>query len=441
MPGSTNDDVFFNVPLAGPCTLDVPIVGNNSIEALGFNTWGGTLTLNNSLLVKGGGFALDSGATIDLTGNSILSLADLTGVTEWTTGTITGTNTSTFVVSGSALTVTAQAGAAVKTLGTNMLIMASPITDNAGSVTLVRMTDNLRLVGSAYIDVAAGGYLNLWQDITAVGLQNTEGGLDTANIPQIPAVQVEVGGTFQRMSGGDAVSGVINQVMIEGAVYNLGGSVSVGPGVLMDLATAGGTAYWQKDSAQASLTVSSGGNISGVDNGTGNGPGTFQIDTGTVTLTAPSGGAADELDSGGLIFGSDDSGQTLAIVDSTPGTSGTVTIQGPVTLSYNTTTTMNFTGGNNTADLIDVKNGALTVAGRLVLNATDRTIPTKPLNFLDDSNPLGVPSLTGSFSSITDNVNLLGTDSGAMVPNNAQLLYYQVTFNPPGGGGGGTDNQ
>ena len=97
-------------------------------------------------------------------------------------------------------------------------------------------------------------------------------------------------------------------------------------------------------------------------------------------------------------------------MDSTPGTPGTVTIQGPVTLTDNTTVTMNFTGGNNTADRLDVQGGALTLAGTLELNSTDRNKPTNPLNFFDDFSAVGTPSLTGSFLSITDNVK--GTDFG-----------------------------
>jgi hypothetical protein len=156
-------------------------------------------------------------------------------------------------------------------------------------------------------------------------------------------------------------------------------------------------------------------------------PGTFRIDSGTVQLTAPSGGTADELDAAELEFSGDDGANVrLTIVDSVPGTQGTVIVQGNVTLSAATTTTMNFSGTHNTADRLDVQNGGLTVAGSLVLRSNDGMKPTQPLNFFDDFSAAGTPSLGGTFLSITANVG--NTYTGAEVENNPQLLYYQVTI-------------
>jgi hypothetical protein len=109
-----------------------------------------------------------------------------------------------------------------------------------------------------------------------------------------------------------------------------------------------------------------------------------------------------------------------------PGTPGQVTIQGPVTLPANTTTTLNFNGVNNTADLLDVKNGTLTLNGILKLLSNDRvTKPTQALNFLDDSG--AAPVIAGAFTSITGNIPMAAY-AGQVVVNNPQLKYYQVTI-------------
>ena len=55
---------------------------------------------------------------------------------------------------------------------------------------------------------------------------------------------------------------------------------------------------------------------------------------------------------------------------------GTVTVQGDVKLGLNTVTTMNFSGGNNTADVLDVYNGILTLNGSLRLHSNDSQKPT-----------------------------------------------------------------
>jgi len=209
---------------------------------------------------------------------------------------------------------------------------------------------------------------------------------------------------------------VPDQISIAAPVYNLGGTVQVAAGDMLNLTgkDASGYSYWQKTGSTALLQLDNGANI--------NAAGTYQIDIGTVKLTAPGGGRADELDGAGLNFGNANA-TSLTFVDAGV-TPGTVTVQGPVTLAANTTTTLNFTGGSNTADLLDVKNGTLTLNGTLKLNSTDNKKPTAALNFLDDSG-FG-PSIAGNFTSITDSLN--GTDVGAKVTNNPQLIYYQVTI-------------
>ena len=71
--------------------------------------------------------------------------------------------------------------------------------------------------------------------------------------------------------------------------------------------------------------------------------GTYEIDTGTVQLTA-GGTNLDRLDGQGLNFGNDNF-TYLNIVDAANQTPGTVTVQGPVNMAANTTTTMNFLAG------------------------------------------------------------------------------------------------
>jgi hypothetical protein len=110
------------------------------------------------------------------------------------------------------------------------------------------------------------------------------------------------------------------------------------------------------------------------------------------------------------------------------GTPGTVTIQGPVTLAANTTTTLNFSGANNTGDLLDVVNGGLTLAGTLNLISTDNPPQkaTQPIEFFfaEGTNP----TITGSFTSIRDNVNN-NLDSGQIFTfQNGEA--FEVTFTP-----------
>jgi hypothetical protein len=295
-----------------------------------------------------------------------------------------------------------------------MEVQQSNITGNTGVVTLVQMTNNLLLNGpNNFITAKKGGTLDLSQNITTNGQQNTRGGIafDPAHTGTL-AVLLNTG-TLVR--GGLSTPGVPNQVSIAGAVYNSGGTLEVLSADMLKITgkDSTGDSYWQQAQAGAVLQVDLGANISAV--------GAYLIDAGTVQFTAPSGGRSDALDGAGLTF-SGSNPASLTFVDSTAGTPGTVTVQGPVTLAANTTTTLNFNGTNNTADLLDVQNGALKLNGTLSL--VGRVKPTQPLNFLDDSGP--APSITGAFTTIKDSLN--GNDTGQVVQNNPQLDYYQVTF-------------
>ena len=201
---------------------------------------------------------------------------------------------------------------------------------------------------------------------------------------------------------------------IGGAVYNKGGAVNVSnAGDMLQItgADAAGHSYWQ---TQGTLLVNAGANLSAFGN--------YEIDAGLVTLTAPAGAAADELDGAGLIFGN--AGATaLNIEDATPGTPGTVTVQGPVTLSATTTTTMNFDGANNTADRLDVQNGALTLGGGLSLKGFNGQKPTQALTFFDDAG--NAQSIIGTFNGVMDNV--MGKDKiRILLGQNPELV--QVTI-------------
>jgi hypothetical protein len=203
------------------------------------------------------------------------------------------------------------------------------------------MSNNLVLNGTNnVIDVANGGTLSLSQHILNQGDQNTRGGialLDGVHTGTL-AVQIDVGGTLVRPNVGGSQNGVPDQVTIGGYVSNGGGTVDVGQGEMLRITgrDADNWSYWQLDDPAATLYLELGANLSVA--------GTYQIDRGLVKLTAPSGGSADELDSGlGLNFGNVNP-TFLTVVDSTPGRTGTVTVQGPVQLADNTTTTLNYKG-------------------------------------------------------------------------------------------------
>lgn len=398
------------------CTLDVALT--NPIDSLFINGWGNTLTLATNLTVTdpGGSFSLQDASTISLNANVNLTLQDLgtagPNPNVWNKGTITGGMNSSFQVIGTFLNIqTSPAG-----LGTNMTIASSAKTGNPGTVVLSQMTGNLNLFGSSnYIDVQGGGSLNLYQ-VVQTGRANFDGGIDLGptHTGGKVAVQVESGGTLERR--GPGLDKALNQVEILGAVYNMGGTVKVDTNSLLSITgtDAKGYSYWQQTNATATLSVDSTSTIKA--------SGTYQIDAGTVLLTAPGGGAFDELDGNGLNFGATNP-TGLSIQDATSKTPGTVTVQGPVTLAANTTTTMNFNGGANTADKLDVKGGALTLAGKLSLFASDNKKPGAVLTFFDDQGATAV--INGDFASIVDNVG--GTDKGAVV-GAAPLVTYQVTI-------------
>jgi hypothetical protein len=338
-----------------------------------------------------------------------LKLAPIKGATyqasDWSRGNIVGDVGSSFHVTSAILDISSAAGS----LGTNLIIDGVPGGTGLGIVQLTGMTTNLSLTGTNnYIDVGNGGSLNLYQNVTANGQQNTVGGiaLDPAHTGKL-AVQVEKGGTLAR--GGPFTQGVTNQVVIQGTVYNLGGTVLVDQNNLLNITGVDGNgySYWQKTDAAGKLQVNAAANI--------NATGKYQIDICTVQLT----GGGDRLDGAGLVFGNNNN-TNLTIADSGP---LTVTIQGAVTLGAKTTTKLNFNGTNNTADLLDVRGGVLTLNGTLSLNSLDGVKLTAARNFFDDAGTGA--NIAGAFAApIMDQLNNRYT--GTTVQNNNQLYYFQV---------------
>jgi hypothetical protein len=421
-PGSGDQDrVLFNQVGVGAAVLNAG-TGMGPIATLEITTTN-TLTLNQNLTVQrtdgqNGQFLLTNNTTVTLANNVFLALTGLqAGVgndSAWTRGTITGGTGSSLMVLASHLWITQSAGGlGVGGLGTNMVIQGGP---GASKVTLTNMVNNLTLTGTDNtIRVANGGRLELSQQIVLNGQQNTRGGIafGAAHTGKI-AVVVDSGGVLDR--GSVPIDGVPNQVSIAGAVYNMGGTVSVGGGSMLNITgqDAGGISYFQQFAATGLLTVGIGGNIKAA--------GTFQISAGTVKFTATSGGSTEALEGAGLLF-LDNAVTSLIIVDS-DGAPGTVVVRGPVTLGQNTITKMSYKGGNNTADLLEVKDGTLTLKGRLELTSLDLQKPGQPLNFFADSGP--TPSIVGAFTTITG--NLTGTYTGQVVTSNPQLKYFQVTI-------------
>jgi hypothetical protein len=418
--------VGFGVVLFGPATLDVALP--NNLAALFLDGWSNTLTLNFSLTVgsTGGSFVFTDSSTISIAAGMSLALQDLgthaPAQNLWTGGTITGGDGSALAVTGCELDIQG----APRGLGTNLYIYKSAVTGNAGVVVLSSFTDpaagatnNLKLTGASnFIDVNPESYLRLYQHIATAGMQNREGGIElgAAHTASSLAVQLEAknlqtdqfGGTLYRSDA--AAAGIPDQVSIGGYVYNLGGTAEVFSALLNITGTTGNISYWQKQSTDAALKIDSGANI--------NATGTYQIDAGLVQFK----GGGDQLDGAGLNFGNV-MATTLAIVDIEL-TQVTVTVQGPVTLAANTTTKLNYMGARNTSDVLDVKNGPLTLAGTLYLASLDGRKPTQPLFFLDDSG--NGATINGDFASIGG--SLTGTYKGAKKPINATLIYYQVTI-------------
>lgn len=413
--GQTDDVVQFRVINATSATMDVPLISLRSLE---ITNWWGTLTVNFPMWVSGqtGDFLLTTSATIQLAAGSFLSLSDLGTATSnlWDEGLIAGGPNTQFNIIGSLLNVSDVPSG----LGTIVSLKKSTTTGLTGVVQMSSMTTNLTLTGAnTYIDAGDGGVLNLSQVIGAAGQQGTEGGIALgAGHTDTLAVQVEGGGLLERT--GTPVAGVSDQVAIAGNVKNLGGTVQLSPSTMLNITgrDAFGYSYWQKVSANGLLYVMANANISAT--------GTYQIDAGAVNLTAVTRGNADELDGAGLVFGNSNP-TTLALLDATGSTPGTVTVQGPVTLAQNTTTRLNFSGANNAADLLSVHNGALTLNGGLSLHGYNGAKPTVALTFLNDLG--GTPSILGAFASIRDDVG--GTDTGQVVNNPLTgALEYQVTI-------------
>lgn len=378
-----------------------------------------------------GDFLLTDGSTIAFNNGAGLVLKDLTNARSpngnwWSRGNITaaaGATTPGFfsVVGATTLWVF---GSRAKTLSVNLSVAKNPDT---GTGATLNLGADLTLSGASnYIDVFDKSQLQFTQTYdysTAPPTFTSQGNvrLGAAHTGDL-ALQVETGGAIlQNEVPGTWAGAVAPVATVEGAVYNAGGTVQVGgigPGAQLKITgeDANGYSYWQDTGANALLAVLSGDNINAV--------GSFQIDTGTVQLTAPSGSTADELDGTGLDFGNANATK-LTIVDNTAGTPGTITVQGPVTLAANTTTRMNYNGTNNTADLLDVKNGVLTLAGTLFLKSSDgQTKLTQARNFFDDSGTGA--DIAGAFATITG--DLTATYAGQVITNNPQLKYYQITM-------------
>ena len=374
MPNSVNDAVVFDNPLAGPCTLNVPLA---QLHDLDLNGWGNTLALNDDVTVNGsananGSFELSDGSTINLSRNTTLNLLTILLNATWSSGNINGGAGSAVYVTGTSLNISDVAGSLS---GPDLIIRKdAALTPNDGNVTLSNMTGNLQLNGqSNVIDVQNGGYLNLNQSVAA-GQQNLQGGIDVNNPLNRVAVKVESGGQLER--GGLPVQGVPDQVKIGGAVYNFGGTVVVDPNNMLSIqgADINGYSYWQQGTVpSALLKVARSGNLSG---------GVFFIDIGKVSLETASTNP-DELDTTGLGLYFNNTHPTTLQIDG-PG-SGSVVVQGLVTLAANTTTTMNYVGSQNTAGVLNVSNGTLKLAGKLSLTTIDGKQPTQALTFLEDT--------------------------------------------------------
>ncbi len=402
-PGSFNDEVWFNLGIPGPCNMNV--LGLLPLQSLEITSWRDTLTVSNNLFVAGstGDFRLTDPSTITMaTGINLY----LTGVgtqlpnpnNVWSAGTITGAANSSFTVTGCTLnTGSPGVPAGPFALGTDMVINGSADGKTAGFFNLQVMTSNLDLSGADnIIDVGGNGFLRLNQVIAAQGQQNSLGGIDlTPAHTGFESVQIEVGGEVDRF--GIPVAGVPNQVELGGSTYNVGGTLYVASGAMLNLSGTDnvGDSYWQSANGLAMLKVDAGANLTAA--------GTYGIDAGTVQLQALGGAPSDELDGAGLNF-SNVVPTSLNIVDAGQNT-GTVIVQGSVTLAAKTGTTLNYFGANNTADQLDVQNGSLNLNGVLSLTSRDSLKPTQQLEFFDDVNSVLFPAnITGAFTAISGNL-------------------------------------
>jgi hypothetical protein len=98
----------------------------------------------------------------------------------WSSGNIIGGGTSQLNVQSAELDITGRGG----NLGTTLFIEQLGQNGSFGVTQLSGMTANLNLNGTAnYIDVGNGGFLNLNQQITVAGQQNTVGGISLSTRP------------------------------------------------------------------------------------------------------------------------------------------------------------------------------------------------------------------------------------------------------------------
>ena len=339
------DNVYFDNGDYGKATLDVAINPINvlSIRPQGINTsWNDTLTLNQSLTVTGDLFELTDTSTINIAAGVSFTLKSVNpgsgSDNDWNDGTITGAGL--FVIQDTTLRIVDSPLG----LGCSMQIQSG------GEVTLVDMATNLRLIGTNNsIAVQPLGVLNLSQQITTAGDEDKFGGISLAPA-HTGSVAVSVYGGVDAMNnpltGGSLVTRFDEPGRHQqrgahpGAVYNYAGQVRVGSPLKITGVDGNNDSYYQDSLFAATngtglLEVDSGGNVNAV--------GDFDIKAGTVQLTAGA-DPTDQLDGNNLIFRGSIA-TTLNIMDATAGTPGTVTVQGEVTLGGNTTTNMNFTGG------------------------------------------------------------------------------------------------
>jgi hypothetical protein len=99
---------------------------------------------------------------------------------------------------------------------------------------------------------------------------------------------------------------------------------------------------------------------------------------------------------------------------------------GKVELGARTTTTLNYKGGQNpVADLLDIKDGALWLAGTLNLLSGGSGKPANAvwLNFLDDTG--AGPSINNNFATWTGDIPGAIYANQPLV-NNPTQTYYQV---------------
>jgi hypothetical protein len=407
--------VVFQNPNAGDAALDDPL--DDNIATLELTGWQHTLFLYCDLTVTGPGrFFLDDGSSIEFASGVSFSLLGLQGRNEWNSGTLANSGSATgtsFNIIGSSLVV----DGAAKTLGPMMVIQSLPQIEGAalpGTVTLENMKGNVTLNGTGnYIDVKSGGTLELSQTILVNGQQDQRGGIiSTSGGTQ--SVLVETGGTLVR--DGAAVNGVFNEVVINGCVYNEGGTVTVTQPVAFATLNGTGNAYWQYATATAQLTLTAPLVVFGA----------MEIDDGTLELVNGVYPGYLLQTSGGLTFGADD--PTTFIVGGRTG-NGVFRVGGSVTLSGNTITKLSFSGTNNTADMLNVQ-GVLTLNGTLSLQSVDfpPQAPSNWLIFFQATSTAEAP-ITGQFGTI-DVVNLQNFtyQSGVGVLDNGilQTWYFAV---------------